>query len=164
MKSKIVIQPNGLYCIFSTQYNRITHYNLSKSILLKLLDKHYKSKSSIQRVINSAINPNSKSYLDFDTAIKLHFQNVNLTDAEALNLKCRINGEDTVEYHNPTIKHKSSKIPIFDTLTFVIQNFEAIQYLNQVFNTYSKTLNKHGEIDDWECDLENILFKNIKKK
>ena len=61
--------------------------------------------------------------------------------------------------NNPVLGKRADAFTEEDIAAFVLSNNRAIRYLMAVKSVYDETSNGTGEIDDWECDLESILFE-----
>ena len=59
---------------------------------------------------------------------------------------------------NQKLSEKAKTFSNEEVLNFVESNYEAIRYLMATKEVYISTFNAEGEIDDWECDLADILF------
>jgi len=62
------------------------------------------------------------------------------------------------DFINQKLAERAQTFSGEEVLDFVKSNYEAIRYLMATKEVYSLTSNTSGEIDDWECDLESILF------
>lgn len=67
-------------------------------------------------------------------------------------------------FFNTEIRNRALTIKDEEIQSFINTDKEVIKYLMATRKLYRDTLNVRGEIDDWECDLEEILLFDKKLK
>lgn len=96
MGSQIIKQPNGLYCVFSSVEDNVTHYNLGKQDIIDLWIEE--KKKEIEDSVNNVIN-------ELESGNKPYYQFTKTYD-EMIDLISEIHGENEAKEVDSIIQQK----------------------------------------------------------